>query len=124
MTRPLALTSLGDRLVIGPDITLAAWLRRAELGPPSVFLLADPDFARRRVCSDWKVPLRVTNAEDAAGSFQALPVVLSPTKATAAPAHPDSPALPAGPRVVRAPSPTCSPPRALGRHQPGRKPVL
>ena len=37
MTLPLALT-LGEPAGIGPDITFAAWRRRAELGlPPSIF---------------------------------------------------------------------------------------
>ena len=35
MSRPLALT-LGEPAGIGPDITLAAWQRRAELGPAAV----------------------------------------------------------------------------------------
>ena len=46
MTRPLALT-LGEPAGIGPDITLAAWQRRAELGLPPFYLLADPDFVAR-----------------------------------------------------------------------------
>jgi 4-hydroxythreonine-4-phosphate dehydrogenase len=33
MSRPLALT-MGEPAGIGPDITLAAWLRRSELGLP------------------------------------------------------------------------------------------
>ena len=47
MTRPLALT-LGEPAGIGPDITLAAWQRRAELGLPPFYLLADPDFLAER----------------------------------------------------------------------------
>ena len=47
MTRPLALT-LGEPAGIGPDITLAAWQRRAELGLPPFYLLADPDFIAER----------------------------------------------------------------------------
>ena len=45
--RPLALT-LGEPAGIGPDITLAAWRRRAELDLPPFYLLADPRFLARR----------------------------------------------------------------------------
>src|SRR2546425_961038 len=41
MTRPLALT-LGEPAGIGPDITFAAWQRRAELALPPFYLLAEP----------------------------------------------------------------------------------
>ena len=44
---PLALT-LGEPAGIGPDITFAAWRRRAELGLPPFYVLADPDFLARR----------------------------------------------------------------------------
>ncbi|MCC8938529.1 4-hydroxythreonine-4-phosphate dehydrogenase, partial [Bradyrhizobium sp. Arg68] len=40
MARPLALTS-GEPAGIGPDITLAAWLRRNELNLPPFYLLGD-----------------------------------------------------------------------------------
>ena len=46
MPRPLALT-LGEPAGIGPDITLAAWLRRAELALPPFYVLADPGFLDR-----------------------------------------------------------------------------
>jgi 4-hydroxythreonine-4-phosphate dehydrogenase len=102
MTRPLALT-LGEPAGIGPDITLAAWLRRAELGLPPFYLLADPDFVTERArLLGLKVPLRVTNAEDAAGAFaSALPVVALAEKATAAPGHPDSTSAPAALASIR-----------------------
>ena len=45
MPRPLALT-LGEPAGIGPDITFAAWRRRAELDLPPFYLLADPQFRR------------------------------------------------------------------------------
>src|SRR5262249_56117235 len=48
MTLPLALT-LGEPAGIGPDITFAAWRRRAELGLPPFYLLADPAFIARRM---------------------------------------------------------------------------
>ncbi len=43
MAKPLALTS-GEPAGIGPDITLAAWLRRNELKLPPFYLLGDRDF--------------------------------------------------------------------------------
>ena len=47
MPSPLALT-LGEPAGIGPDITFAAWRRRAELGLAPFYLLADPAFVARR----------------------------------------------------------------------------
>ena len=80
MTRPLALT-LGEPAGIGPDITFAAWQRRAELALPPFYLLAHPDFTEQRARQlGLKVPLRVIEPEGAADAFaEALPVVaLSP----------------------------------------------
>ena len=88
MTRPLALT-LGEPAGIGPDITLAAWQRRAELGLPPFYLLADPDFvAERARLIGLKVPLRVLAPEDAAQAFTAaLPVVALAESVTATARH-------------------------------------
>ena len=47
MPGPLALT-LGEPSGIGPDITIAAWRRRAELDLPPFYLLGDPRFIARR----------------------------------------------------------------------------
>src|SRR5262249_51082794 len=44
---PLALT-LGEPAGIGPDITLAAWRRRAEFDLAPFYLLADPALMQRR----------------------------------------------------------------------------
>ena len=44
MRTPLALT-VGEPAGIGPDIALAAWVRRAEFDLPPFYLLADPAFA-------------------------------------------------------------------------------
>ena len=69
MTGPLALT-LGEPAGIGPDITLAAWGRRAELGLPPFYLLADPDFvAERAHVLGLNIPLRATEAKDATAAF-------------------------------------------------------
>ena len=43
MAKPLALTS-GEPAGIGPDIALAAWLRRNELNLPPFYLLGDRAF--------------------------------------------------------------------------------
>ena len=47
MVKPLALTS-GEPAGIGPDIAIAAWLRRAELKLPAFYLTGDRDFFRKR----------------------------------------------------------------------------
>src|SRR6476646_10212489 len=46
-SKPLALT-LGEPAGIGPDITIAAWLRRRELNLPAFYLLGDEAFVARR----------------------------------------------------------------------------
>jgi 4-hydroxythreonine-4-phosphate dehydrogenase len=102
MTRPLALT-LGEPAGIGPDITLAAWQRRAELALPPFYLLADPDFLDRRARRlGLKIPLRVVEPEGAASAFAAaLPVVALAEKVTAEPAHPDASSAPAAIASIR-----------------------
>ncbi len=102
MTRPLALT-LGEPAGIGPDITLAAWQRRAELGLPPFYLLADPDFvAERARLLGLNVPLRVASAEDAADAFAAaLPVVALAESVTAKPGRPDATSAPAAVTSIR-----------------------
>ena len=45
--KPLALT-LGEPAGIGPDITIAAWLRRRELNLPAFYLRAARSVLRRR----------------------------------------------------------------------------
>jgi 4-hydroxythreonine-4-phosphate dehydrogenase len=102
MTRPLALT-LGEPAGIGPDITLTAWQRRAELGLPPFYLLADPDFiAERARLLGLKVPLRTVDAEDAAGAFaSALPIVALGERVTAKPGQPDESSGPAAIASIR-----------------------
>ncbi len=91
MPQPLALT-LGEPAGIGPDITLAAWSRRAELALPSFYLLADPEYITHRAAQlGLEVPVApVAPAEAVAAFAQALPVVDLGVKATAAPGRPDS----------------------------------
>src|SRR4051794_31739094 len=102
MTRPLALT-LGEPAGIGPDITLAAWQRRAELGLPPFYLLADPDFvAERARLLGLKVPLRVLAAEGAADAFATvLPVVALAEKVTVTAGRADASSAPAAIASIR-----------------------
>src|SRR5437763_9546606 len=76
MPAPLAVT-LGEPAGIGPEITFAAWRRRAEFGLPPFYLLADPAFIERRakrLAPDLQIA--VLEPSRAAAAFaQSLPVV-------------------------------------------------
>jgi 4-hydroxythreonine-4-phosphate dehydrogenase len=102
MTLPLALT-LGEPAGIGPDITLAAWRQRAELGLPPFYLLADPAFIARRVeriAPD--TPLAVVEPAAAAAAFAAaLPVVDIAVPVSAEPGRPDQSSAPAALAAIR-----------------------
>ncbi len=91
MAQPLALTS-GEPAGIGPDITLAAWLRRRELDLPPFYLLGDPAFlAGRAKALGLAVEFAEVGAEEACAAFaHALPVVATGTIATARPGQPDA----------------------------------
>ena len=88
--RPLALTS-GEPAGIGPDIALAAWLRRSELDLPPFYLLGDRAFfAERATMLGLSVEFTEAAPEDACAAFaKALPVVATGETATARPGHPD-----------------------------------
>jgi len=90
MAKPLALTS-GEPAGIGPDITIAAWLRRNELNLPAFYLLGDPDFLRHRAkLLGLAVAIADVSAEDAIATFaDALPVVATGHPAAAQPGRPD-----------------------------------
>ncbi|MGZ3284952.1 MAG: 4-hydroxythreonine-4-phosphate dehydrogenase PdxA, partial [Xanthobacteraceae bacterium] len=90
MAKPLALTS-GEPAGIGPDITIAAWLRRNELSLPAFYLLGDPDFLRHRAkLLGLAVAIADVGAGDAVAAFvDALPVVATGHPATAQPGRPD-----------------------------------
>jgi 4-hydroxythreonine-4-phosphate dehydrogenase len=90
MAKPLALTS-GEPAGIGPDITLKAWLRRAELKLPAFYLLGDCGLLRHRAKAlGLDVPFAETSPEDASATFaNALPVVATGKIATAQPGLPD-----------------------------------
>ena len=89
MRRPLALT-LGEPAGIGPDITFAAWLRRAELKLHPFYLLADPGFVARRAQRIAPgLPIAVVEPAGACAAFAtALPVVDIGVPVTAEPGRP------------------------------------
>jgi 4-hydroxythreonine-4-phosphate dehydrogenase len=91
MAKPLALT-LGEPAGIGPDIAIAAWLRRSELNLPPFYLTGDRDFLEGRAALlGLDVKLTDVRAEDADATFpHALPVVATGHSATAQPGRPDS----------------------------------
>jgi 4-hydroxythreonine-4-phosphate dehydrogenase len=90
MVKPLALT-LGEPAGIGPDIAIAAWLRRSELKLPAFYLTCDRDFLRERArLLGLDVKLKDVQPEDAVAAFaDALPVVATGHIATAQPGRPD-----------------------------------
>jgi 4-hydroxythreonine-4-phosphate dehydrogenase len=102
MARPLALT-LGEPAGIGPDITLAAWRRRAELNLTPFYFLADPTFVAqraRRIAPD----LTIAVVEPAAAwtAFKtALPVVDIGVAVSAEPGRPDQSSAPAALAAIR-----------------------
>ena len=68
---PLALT-LGEPAGIGPDLTLAIWLRRVELDLPAFYLIGDVDFLKRRAGTlGLDVPLSVVTPADTAADIAA-----------------------------------------------------
>jgi 4-hydroxythreonine-4-phosphate dehydrogenase len=96
MSRSLALT-LGEPAGIGPDITMAAWRRRAELALPAFYILADPTFlANRAKRLALDIPIAVVEPSAALVAFRtALPVVDIGVNITAEPGHPDETSAPA-----------------------------
>jgi 4-hydroxythreonine-4-phosphate dehydrogenase len=91
MAKPLALTS-GEPAGIGPDIAIAAWLRRHELNLPPFYLLGDRSaLADRAKLLGLKVEFADTRPEEALTAFaHALPVVATGHAATARPGLPDA----------------------------------
>ena len=90
MAKPLALTS-GEPAGIGPDITLKAWLRRAELNLPPFYVLGDCGMLHDRAKTlGLDIRLAETCAADVLKTFpDALPVVATGVIAGARPGHPD-----------------------------------
>lgn len=87
---PLALT-MGEPAGIGPDITLAVWLRRRELALPPFYCLADPALlAARARQMGVDCPIETVSPDDAAACFdRALPVVALDAKVEVKPGKPD-----------------------------------
>jgi 4-hydroxythreonine-4-phosphate dehydrogenase len=102
MAHTLALT-LGEPAGIGPDIAMAAWLRRQQLGLPPFYLLADPDFLRRRAAEiGLDVALTVVEPGEAEAAFRrALPVVDIGVDVTAEAGRPDDSSAPAAIAAIR-----------------------
>jgi 4-hydroxythreonine-4-phosphate dehydrogenase len=88
--KPLALTS-GEPAGIGPDIAMAAWLRRNELKLPPFYLLGDRNFFNDRARTlGLAIKFADVVPEDALASFaDALPVVATGHVATAQAGQPD-----------------------------------
>ena len=102
MASPLALTS-GEPAGIGPDIAIAAWLRRHELDLPPFYLLGDIGFIGERATAlGVQIKLADVQAEDALNTFgDALPVVDAGHIATARAGHPDNNSAPAAIASIR-----------------------
>lgn len=100
--KPLALT-LGEPAGIGPDITIAAWLKRRELDLPAFYLLGDEALiARRAKALGAAVRIAsVTTGEAEAAFPEVLPVVASGEPASAAPGKPDASSAPAALASIR-----------------------
>ena len=108
--KPLALT-LGEPAGIGPDITIAAWLRRRELNLPAFYLLGDEALIARRAKTLDKtlgkalgaeIRIASVSAHEAAAAFtEALPVVATGERATAEPGQPDASSAPAALASIR-----------------------
>ena len=99
---PLALT-LGEPAGIGPDLTLAVWTRRAELGLPPFYIVADPAFLRRRAEKlELDVPIAAVSPTSAAAEFnEALPVVPLELEVNTQPGRPDDASAPAAVASIR-----------------------
>lgn len=99
---PLALT-LGEPAGIGPDLTLAVWLKRRTLHLPPFYVIGDIDFlAARARLLNLDVPLaRVTPREASAAFDGALPVVPLAEPVTAPPGKPDNSSAPAAIASIR-----------------------
>jgi 4-hydroxythreonine-4-phosphate dehydrogenase len=99
---PLALT-LGEPAGIGPDITLSAWRRRAELHLPPFYVLADPQLLMRRARDlGLDVPIALVVPEAASAAFASvLPVVDLNLHVTAQPGRPDESSAAAAIAAIR-----------------------
>jgi len=102
MDKPLALT-MGEPAGIGPDIALAAWLRRNEETLPPFYLIGDRAALDERAA---RLGLRVPTADAAPAEAEtlfasALPVVDAGVRATATPGVPDHSSAPLAIAAIR-----------------------
>lgn len=102
MIKPLALT-LGEPAGIGPDIAIAAWMKRRELDLPPFYLLGDRDFmAARATALGHDIVLADATPASAVGMFaDALPVVSTGHTVTAQARRPDATSAPAAIASIR-----------------------
>ncbi|MGY4236227.1 4-hydroxythreonine-4-phosphate dehydrogenase [Bradyrhizobium sp. USDA 4449] len=104
--KPLALT-LGEPAGIGPDITIAAWLRRRELSLPAFYLLGDEALIAHRAKTlgltvGADIAIAAVSPEEAVSAFaDALPVVATGERASAVPGKPDASSAPAALASIR-----------------------
>jgi 4-hydroxythreonine-4-phosphate dehydrogenase len=100
--QPLALT-IGEPAGIGPDLALAIWQRRDQLDIPRFYIVADPDFLRRRAAGlGLDVPIATVTPSAAAAKFSsALPVVALDIAVSAEPGRPDQSSAPAAIASIR-----------------------
>ena len=100
--KALALT-IGEPAGIGPDIAIAAWLKRRELDMPPFYLIGDRAFILERA-SILGTPVEATDASPAIAAklfADALPVVASGIAATAKPGKPDDTSAPAAIAAIK-----------------------
>jgi len=99
---PLALT-LGEPAGIGPDLTIQLWRRRAKLRLPAFYVVADPEFIRRRThLLGLDVAVSVVTPAQATETFAyALPVVTLDIPTTALPGQPDTSSAPSAVASIR-----------------------
>lgn len=85
---PLALT-MGEPAGVGPDITLASWLRRVDDDIPPFYVIGDPAlYVRRARALGLDVPVVATTPEAAAAIFAtALPVIDVGSAVAGVPGH-------------------------------------
>src|SRR5689334_7482881 len=99
---PLALT-LGEPAGIGPDLTIQIWRRRTELRLPPFYLIADPEFIKRRArLLGVGIATSVVAPAQASDTFaRALPIVALDEAVTATPGKPDASSAPAAIGSIR-----------------------
>jgi 4-hydroxythreonine-4-phosphate dehydrogenase len=95
--------TLGEPAGIGPDLALTIWQRRAELDLPPFYIIAEPDFLRRRAAQlNLRIPIERAAAATATAIFRsALPVAALGLSISAEPGKPDASSAPAAIAAIR-----------------------